>query len=118
MLPRSRIIKINNKQRWIWELEAISSNQEDAAKILGIGSTTLTKMCYDAKILWPGRKMQALRSILRSPHLSIEDAYKIKFFLRSAPWHEFKCRGTLEIIKMIQRRVYKQTYKKQNTRSF
>jgi hypothetical protein len=95
----------------LWSAAMRFPNELDAAKHLGIGSTQLKRMCQRQRMLWPGRKIRAMYQLIHSPYVSTDDVHKVKFILRSAPWHEFKHgENDLLWIKKVQRAVYKKSY--------
>jgi hypothetical protein len=96
----------------LWDLAIAIPNETDAARSIGIGVTRLKAMCRVVNLRWPGRKIQALQGLLVSSHVTTEDVAKIKFFIRSAPWHKFNFSShTAMELFMIRRRVYKMRYK-------
>jgi hypothetical protein len=95
----------------LWTVAEHTPNEADAAKHLGIGVSSLKTLCRGVNIKWPGRKIRSFKSMINSKYVSAEHASKIKFLLRSAPWHEFRFdEQTQKELFKIRRQMYKKHY--------
>jgi transposase-like protein len=103
---------ISEVRKKLWSLAMTGETIKQVAAHLGISASALKQRYRREGLKWPGRKVQMMMTILQSSITSSADAQRIRFLLRSAPWHQFKFdTSTQEAIETMRQRAYKHAYR-------